>query len=476
MPKLATPLTTTDLKRLLADSSRTKSKVVGLGAVPGLCIRLNPGKQDSGPCYLCYRAEAYGKIIWLPLGSFPEMSLPAIISAAGAARDKKTDKKNPVDPQEERLREREEKRAAKAAAAAEAEGRAKAKSEAKTMADACMLYSAYAADRSNVKASTEAWTNAIIKRVILPYWGEHLVADVTRAEVKDWHKSDAMKEHPSQADAALRVLSKVFNLAIDEAPPWRLDNPAYRLKKQVTGAAKVRKRILSKPERQALERTMRAMEADGGLDPAAAGAIRALLLSAMRLQECLTLRWDEITWDEPTINPETGEETPALTGWITKEDHKSSRHSGAKLVAITPQLGALLRAQPTRVGSAWVFPSPFDPGPDEELGHFVGLQKVWERIRERLSKDEAELVKTKKKKKAEALNIEDVHLHDLRRTALSVTYGDQGQTIEALAQVAGHASTKTTERIYAHLGDEKTRTAAEMIATKMAEDMGEMSK
>jgi integrase len=94
-------------------------------------------------------------------------------------------------------------------------------------------------------------------------------------------------------------------------------------------------------------------------------------------------------------------------------------------------------------------------------------------LRERVTKDEAALVADKKKKASEALNIEDVHLHDLRRTALSVTYGNEGQTIEALAKVAGHASTRTTEKIYAHVDLEKLRTAAEKIATEIAADMDE---
>lgn len=476
MPKLADTLTETNLKRLLAGykspdpkvkGERTKTMVVGLGAIKGLCVRLNPGPLSSAPCYVCYREEPKGKIVWYPLGSWPEVSLAELISIAAHVRNMKAEK----DPMEERNRLREEARAAKASAAAEAARIAKAKSEAPTMADACELYAAYAADRLNVKASTEAWTNALIKRVILPYWGDRLVAEVTRAEVKDWHQSDAMKEHKPQADAALRVLSKIFNLALEEAPPWRTDNPAYKVKKLVTGTDNRRERILSKAERQALERTMRAMQEDGTLDPTPANAIRALLLSAMRLQECLTLRWDEITWDEPAWDKKKRAETLALTGWIKKPDHKSSRLKGAKLVAITPQLGKILRAQGTRAGCPWVFPSPITPTPGEQLGHFVGLQKVWERIRERLTKDEDELVKAKEKKKAEALNIEDAHLHDLRRTALSVTYGDAGQTIEALADVAGHASTETTKKHYAHLELHKKRAAAEMIATKMAEDM-----
>ena len=64
-----------------------------------------------------------------------------------------------------------------------------------------------------------------------------------------------------------------------------------------------------------------------------------------------------------------------------------------------------------------------------------------------------------------------MHLHDLRRTALSVTFGNEGQSIEALAKVAGHASTRTTEKIYAHVELEKLRTAAEKIATEIATDM-----
>jgi integrase len=247
-----------------------------------------------------------------------------------------------------------------------------------------------------------------------------------------------------------------------------------RLPKLVKGAAKVRERTLNKAERRTLELTLRRLEAGQAIEPAAAGAIRALLLSAMRLQECLTLRWDEITWDEPTADKSNEDLQEVFTGWIKKEDHKSSRRSGTKLIAITPQLGMVIRSLPTRLGSPWVFPSPVTPEAERELGHFVGLQKVWERLRERITKDETALVAEKKKKQSEVINIEDVHLHDLRRTALSITYGNEGQSIEALAKVAGHASTTTTERVYAHLELEKLRTAAEKIANEIATDMAEL--
>lgn len=465
MPRLAKEISETALARLLKKERATRT-VVALGNPRGLCVRLSPGKQASAPCYLTYRmkeGDQKGKVQWLPLGNYPDMSLEELRDAAAEALKKKREGK---DPRHEATQQRKQQ--------AEATKKAKA---APTMKDACALYTAYAADRSNVKESTAKWAEALINRMILPHWGERLVSEVTKKDVTSWHKSPALRETSSQADAALRVLSKIFNLACEE--DWRTDNPAQRLKKLVRGADKIRERILSKAERKALERTLRAMEVENtiksehaqdpkatrGIEPAAAGAIRVMLLTAMRLQECLTLRWDELSqgWDS--------EEDGAEAGWIKKEDHKSSRRTGAKLIAITPQLKAVIMAQPRRKGCAWVFPSPLTPKPGVELGHFIGLQKVWERVKKRVTKDEETLVQAKKKKASEAVNIEDVHLHDLRRTALSVTYGNAGQSIEALSKVAGHASTTTTERVYAHVELEKLRSAAELIATEIAADM-----
>lgn len=463
VPRLAKEISETALRRMLGDKNRVQRTVVSLGNPRGLCVRLNPGKQGSAPCYLTYRLEPNGPVQWLPLGTYPETSLEALRDAATDALKQKREGKDPrFEVSLARKRQTEATKKAKTAP---------------TMKDACALYSSYSSDRTNVKESTQEWADGLINRAILPYWGERLVSEITKKEVSAWHKSPEMVQTPSQADAALRILSKIFNLACEE--DWRTDNPASKLPKLVRGSEKVRERILSKVERRALERTLRAMEAENatkaervqeptatrGIEPAAAGAIRVMLLSAMRLQECLTLRWDELPSDWECDEPDS---TP---GWIRKDDHKSVRRSGAKFIAITPQLKAILKAQPRRKGSPWIFPSPITPKPGKELGHFVGLQKVWERVKKRLTEDEKALVLAKKKKAVDVVNIEDVHLHDLRRTALSVTFGNQGQTLEALAKVAGHASISTTEKIYAHIEREKLRIASELIATEIAADM-----
>ena len=457
MPRLAKEVSETALRRLLKDGTRETRQLVALGNPRGFCIRFNPGKHSSAPCFYTYRTVKGGPMQWLPLGSYPDLSLEELREAAAQAMKQKKDGKDPRHESEQaRKRETEATKKAKAAP---------------TMQDAIELYRTYAADRSNVKESTEKWATAVIDRLIEDYWGDRLVSEVTKKEVKAWHKSEEMRETPSQADAALRVLSKIFNLAIEE--DWRTDNPAHRLPKLVQGAAKVRERILNKAERKTLERTLRKVEAEQAIEAAAAGAIRVLLLSAMRKEEVLTLRRDEITWDPPTFDEEKQIEVESVTGWIRKGEHKSSRRTGDKLVAITPQLGKILRAQPTRAGSPWVFPSPRSPRKGKELGHFVGLQKIWERLLVRVTKEEKELVEAGKKKESEVINIEDVHLHDLRRTALSITYGNEGQSIEALSEIAGHASVTTTEKIYAHLEREKLRAAAEKIANEIAADMEE---
>lgn len=463
MPKRSPELSETDLKRLLNNSKRTKRVTVALGFPKGVVIRLAPGKLSSAPVYLCHRPGPGESVRYLPLGSYPELSLAELQEAAMKAR---TDKEKGVDLIAARKQAKAEQNAAKAAAIAEAVRIATGKREAKTMADACELYFTYAANRNNVKASTEEWTNSLIRRTILPFWENRLVAEVTRKEIKAWHES--MVATKFQADSSIRVLSKIFNLTLDEDPPWRVNNPASRIPKHVKARENRRKRTLSQAERKALSRTLASMV---GLDPVPADIIRALQISAMRLSECLSLRHSEIAWDEPTWDEERGEQVDEPTGWITKTEHKTSRTSGPKTIRITSQLGKIIKPQPRRAGCDWVFPSPLNPAPGEALGHFVGLQKVWERIRKQVTKDEAELVLAGEKKKSEAVNIEDVHLHDLRRTALTITYGDAGQTLEALAEVAGHADTATTKKHYVHLETQKKRIGAELIAAKIAEDM-----
>jgi integrase len=80
----------------------------------------------------------------------------------------------------------------------------------------------------------------------------------------------------------------------------------------------------------------------------------------------------------------------------------------------------------------------------------VNLNKAWRRIR----------------KHAE---IEDVRLHDLRRTAASAG-ASAGLSLETVGQILGHTQAATTKR-YAFLFDDAKREAADLMSARLADAM-----
>lgn len=80
-------------------------------------------------------------------------------------------------------------------------------------------------------------------------------------------------------------------------------------------------------------------------------------------------------------------------------------------------------------------------------GHLVGLQKIWERLRQKAG-------------------LEDLRLHDIRHHFAS-TGAAAGMGLPILGSILGHTSPATTAR-YAHLSDDPKRAAAEQIAGGIA--------
>jgi integrase len=82
--------------------------------------------------------------------------------------------------------------------------------------------------------------------------------------------------------------------------------------------------------------------------------------------------------------------------------------------------------------------------------HFVGLPRVWERLRKR-----AELP--------------GVRLHDLRHSFASAGVA-AGDSLLVIGKLLGHHDAKTTSR-YAHLADDPLKAAANRISTQIAAAM-----
>ena len=102
----------------------------------------------------------------------------------------------------------------------------------------------------------------------------------------------------------------------------------------------------------------------------------------------------------------------------------------------------LSRYSAPRSASAYVFPSPFNPGRP-----YSGDLKIWRSVRRKAG-------------------IEDVRLHDLRHTFASHAVL-QGIPLPVVSRLLGHKRPSMTMR-YAHVGDRETEAAAERIGAIIA--------
>jgi integrase len=81
------------------------------------------------------------------------------------------------------------------------------------------------------------------------------------------------------------------------------------------------------------------------------------------------------------------------------------------------------------------------------VGHYTGLQKDWERVRDRAG-------------------LSGVRVHDLRHSFASFAVAD-GNSLFMVGKVLGHKQARTTE-IYAHLADGPLRMLADRTAARIA--------
>ena len=115
--------------------------------------------------------------------------------------------------------------------------------------------------------------------------------------------------------------------------------------------------------------------------------------------------------------------------------------TGAKVVALAAAALELLATLRERdPADAWVLPAARGEGP------YTGLQKDWERIRERAG-------------------LNGVRLHDLRHSFASFAVAD-GNTLFLVSKALGHKQTRTTE-ICAHLSDDPLRQLADRTASRI---------
>ena len=274
---------------------------------------------------------------------------------------------------------------------------------------------------NHCKPSTAAEYRRSVEHFINPRIGKLRVPDVQRSNIAALHHD--LRETPYQANRTLGVLSKMFNLA----ELWELrpdgTNPCRHVKRFKEDK---RERFLSDAEYRRLGSALREIEQDGSETPSTIAAIRLLMLTGCRLSEIQKLRWEY-------VDLETGE--------LRLPDTKT----GAKVVHLGEPAIAVLRDIQRQDDNPWVIAGR------KEGGHLTDLQHPWRRIRARAGLD-------------------DVRIHDLRHSFAS---GGLlvGEGLPMIGKLLGHTQVQTTAR-YAHLANDPVKSAANRIASRIAEVAG----
>jgi integrase len=372
---------------------------------PGFGVKITPA---GGRIYvLKYRAD--GAQRWLVLGRHGDVTLDQARTKAIKLRGVVADGKDPARIRDEHTTE-------------------------PTLEELADRYLAeYAEPHKKPRSVEEDRRN--LKLHVRPELGALKVSAVARQDVLKLHHK--MRATPGAANRVQALLSKMFGLAEEWGIRPENSNPCRRIKKF---EERSRERFLTTEELQRLGGTLEAAEREGE-HPSGIGIIRLLLFTGCRLSEILTLQWLFVDTERSCLR---------------LPDSKT----GAKVVRLGAPALDLLSGLP-RFASPFVFPSArrATTSPDGlrrvGAGHFVGIERIWQRVRARAG-------------------LEDVRLHDLRHTFASWSVMG-GATLHMTGALLGHRQAGTTMR-YAHLAEDPVQAAAERVAGTIAEALGSSRK
>ena len=288
----------------------------------------------------------------------------------------------------------------------------------------------YAKPRKKARTVQEDERN--LRLHILPALGTRKISEITEADIARFMAEG--KHRPTNSNRCLALLSHMMGMAERWGYRPRGSNPCRHVERY---DEKKRQRFLVADELAALGDALDAAEKDKSETATALAAIRLLCLTGCRLSEILTLDWQYVDWDSARLNlpdSKTGEKSVPLGGaamTLLETMARAAFDLGADAEEVTLGDSRL---------TGWVCPA------DRGDGHFVGIQRVWQRIRK-------------------AAGLDGVRLHDLRHSYASAAVAG-GDSLFMIGKVLGHRQAATTER-YSHLSDDLPRQVADRAANRI---------
>ncbi len=237
-----------------------------------------------------------------------------------------------------------------------------------------------------------------IKNYILPFFARKSISDIERKDILEFTNSLSN----GTSAKCLILLSCAFNQAeLWEYRP-RNSNPCRGVPKH---QGKMMERFLNVEELSRLEKTLLAKETAALASIYTINAFRLLIYTGCRLGEVLSLKWDEVDFDNSCLR---------------LKDSKT----GKRTIPLNEHAIKILHSVQKQADNPYVFCG------DKPGTHLVTVQKTWERIRKEAG-------------------IPDVRIHDLRHSFASFMIMN-GLNIFEVSKLLGHSDIKTTMR-YAHL-------------------------
>jgi integrase len=327
------------------------------------------------------------------------------------------------------------------------------------------------------KPADQDWR--LIEQRIIPAFGTIEVADLKAHEISKWHggitKKVAIKDETGktmghtnepamhQADRLLDIFRAMMNWAERQQLKPRHTNPCDFVQRNFTQLDTERHyewndvelerlaEVLTRYEREAEAAhgsghyMVAERRPDGTIIEHMPGlwsilALRFLIITGVRKNEALKLRWDQIKEDRNVIE------------WVRNSRRRETKVIGggrrAMLRAITGPLGELLAKlkQIRVVGNPYVFVGK------ERVGHLTDIHRIWYRIRE-----EAQLVKA---------DGERPRIHDLRH-CYGQAAAEAGLHEKQIMAVMGHSTTRMSAR-YAKYGPNAHASYAETVANHIS--------